>query len=150
MISKVKGQILVFEQVLIFGIAITIFITSFALFAMYQNYYVSSSVQDQLTGVKEYVLSNIIKICEKDDMNSSVVLPIPRIIGNNYYRISLNSTGLTVSMEGNISDFSPLYGLNEMYNFSGMVVSDLGKIVIYKYSNLIYICPTERRCQQSE
>lgn len=137
MISKLKGQILVFEQVLIFGIGVAIFVTSFALFVMYQNYYTSSSTQDQITGVKEYVLSNIIKICEKDE-NSSVVLPIPKIIGNNFYKISLSPAGLNVTTEG-WSDFSPLYGLDKKFEFSGMVVSDLGKIVIYKSGNSVFL-----------
>jgi hypothetical protein len=139
MISKAKGQILVFEQVLIFGIAIAIFVSSYALFTMYQNYYVSSSAQDQLTGVKEYVLSNVLKICENTDTNASVVLSIPKMIGNNYYRIRLQSAGLTVSMEGNVSDFSPLYGLNDTFDFSGMVVSDLGKVVVYKNGRSVYL-----------
>lgn len=139
MISQVKGQILVFEQVLIFGIAVAIFVASFALFVMYQNYYTSSSTQDQLTGVKEFILSDIIKICEKDDMNSSVVLSIPKMIGNNFYKISLSPAGLNVTMEGIASDFSPLYGLNETFEFSGMVVSDLGKIVIYKNGNSVFL-----------
>lgn len=138
MISKRKGQTLVFEQVLIFGIGVAIFATSFALFVMYQNHYTSSSTQDQITGVKEYVLSSIIKICEKDEMNSSVVLPIPKTIGNNFYRVSLSPAGLNVTAEG-ASDFSPLYGLDKKFDFSGMVVSDLGKIVIYKSGNSVFL-----------
>jgi hypothetical protein len=140
--SKKKGQILVFEQVLIFSIGVVILITSFALFTMYQNYYTSSSSMDQLTQVKEYVLSNIIMVCEKE-ANSTVILSIPKTIGNNFYKIRLSPAGLNVTLESGTAigtgDFSPLYGLNATFDFSGMVISDLGKVVIYKNGNAVVL-----------
>jgi hypothetical protein len=139
MSMKTKGQTLVFEQVLIFSISVAIFVVSFALFAMYQNYYTSSSSQDQITGVKEYILSSIIKVCEKKDTNSSIVLSVPRTIGSRFYRISLSPAGLSLAIEGMASDFSPLYGLNETFDFSGRAVSDSGKIVVYKSGTSVFL-----------
>jgi len=138
---KVKGQILVFEQVLIFTIGVAILMMSITLFLMYQNYYSSSTDQDQLTELKEYMLSNIIKICEKREMNSSMVISIPKRIGNNLYRISLSNQGLNITSEQNreLNDFSTLYGLNQSYNFGGMALSDLGEIVLYKNGNTIIL-----------
>jgi hypothetical protein len=137
-----KGQILVFEQVLLFSISIVVFITSFALFMMYQNYYLSETTQDQLTQVKEYIISSIIKLCDKNDFNSSVILSIPKTIGNSFYRISLSPAGLNVTLwpERETGDFSTLYGLNTTFTFEpSMVVSDMGKIVIYKKGNSIIL-----------
>ncbi len=141
MIMKSKGQILVFEQVLLFSIGIIILITSFALFIMYQNYYITETAQDQLTQVKEYVLSHIIKLCEESDLETSVVLTIPERIGNSFYRISMSNIGINITLEpeGKINEFSTLYGLNETFSFSGMVISDKGKVVIYKKRNSIII-----------
>ncbi|MBN1222976.1 MAG: hypothetical protein JXB23_06980 [Candidatus Aminicenantes bacterium] len=130
---------MVFEQVLIFGIGVAIFAASFALFIMYQNHYTQTSSQNQLTGVKEYVLSSIIRICEKEDVNTSVILNVPRTIGNNYYKISLSPEGLNLTIEGIASDYSPLYNLNGRFDFSGMAISDLGKIVIYRMGNEVSI-----------
>jgi len=132
--SKAKGQILVFEQVLIFSIGVIILITSFALFMMYQSFYLSSTTQDQLSEVKAYVLSSIIKLSEEKEMNSSIVISIPKRISNNLYKISLSPIGLNMTLipENQAQDFSALYGLNKTFDFGGMVVSDLGKIVIYK------------------
>ncbi|UCC91363.1 MAG: hypothetical protein JSV39_03555 [Candidatus Aenigmatarchaeota archaeon] len=139
---KSKGQILVFEQVLIFSIGMVILITSFALFMMYQSYYLSETTQDQLTQVKEYVLSSIIKLCEKNDFNSSVILSIPKTIGNSFYRISLSPVGLNITLwpEREAGDFSTLYGLDTTFTFEpSMVVSDMGKIVVYKRGNSIIL-----------
>lgn len=138
---KSKGQILVFEQVLLFSVSVAILITSFALFMLYQNYYLSETTQDQITQVKEYLLSNIIRLCEKEEFNSSIVLSVPRMIGNNFYRIGLSDIGLNLTLEpgGKVYDFSKLYGLNETFDFSGMVISDQGKVVIYKIGNSIII-----------
>ena len=138
---KSKGQTLVFEQVLLFRLGVVILIASFSLFMMYQTYYISETTQDQLTQVKEYTLSHIIKLCEKNEIESTVVLSIPKIIGNGFYRISLSNVGLNLTLEpeGTLSEFSTLYGFNETFSFGGMVVSDRGKIVIYKKGNSIII-----------
>jgi hypothetical protein len=137
---KRKGQTLVFEQVMIFSIGVVILIMSISLFTMYQNYYTSTSTMDQLTEVKEYVLSSIIMVCEKD-ANSTVILTIPKTIGNNFYKLSLSSAGLNVTLESGpaMGDFSPLYGLNATFEFSGMAISDLGKVVIYKNGNSVVL-----------
>jgi cell division protein FtsL len=138
---KSKGQTLVFEQVLLFTIGVVILIISFALFLMYQNFYMTETTQDQITQVKEYVLSNIVTLCKNSDINSSIVLTVPETIGNSLYRVSLSNEGLNVSLEpsGSISDFSTIYGLNETFSFGGMVVSNAGKIVIYKREKSIII-----------
>lgn len=138
---KKKGQILVFEQVLLFSLGIVILLSSFALFYMYQNYYITETTQDQLAQVKEYLLSNIIQLCEKNDLESQIVAPVPKMIGNSFYRVSLSNSGLNVTLEpeGQANQFSTLYGLNETFSFSGMVISDRGEIVIYKRGDSIII-----------
>ena len=45
---KKKAQSLVFEQVLLFSVAIVILMASFALFSMYQGYYMRETMRDQL------------------------------------------------------------------------------------------------------
>lgn len=139
---KLKGQILVFEQVLLFTISVAIFVTSFALFIMYQNYYVSETSGDQLGQVRDYILSHIIEISKNEDFESTATLSIPRRVGNGYYKIKLSDLGINVTFwpvdEGG-ERFSTLYGLNETISFGGEVVSDRGKIVIYKRGNSIYI-----------
>ena len=138
---KSKGQTLVFEQVLLFGLGIVILITSFALFIMYQSFYVSETTQDQLTQVKEYILSNIIKLAEQNELESQIVISVPRTIGNSYYRISLSDIGLNITLEpeGKEGEFTRLFGLNETFSFGGMVISDAGEIVIYKRGDSIII-----------
>lgn len=136
--KKRKGQMLVFEQVLMFSIGVAIMIMAFALFTMYQNYYTSSTASDQMTEVKEYVLSSIIKACESE-ANVTMILTIPKTVSNSFYKISLSNAGLNVTLEpsSGSGDFSPLYGLNETFVFSGMAISDLGKVVVYKNGNLV-------------
>ncbi|MCX6818016.1 MAG: hypothetical protein NTU57_04100 [Candidatus Aenigmarchaeota archaeon] len=138
-VRRRKGQMLVFEQVLMFTIGVTIMIMAFALFTMYQNYYTSSTASDQMTEVKEYVLSSIIKACENRDANVTMILTIPKTVSNSFYKISLSNAGLNVTLEpsSGSGDFSPLYGLNETFVFSGMAISDLGKVVVYKNGNLV-------------
>jgi len=135
-----KGQTLVFEQVLLFTIGIAIFIASFALFSMYQSSYLSVMRWDQLKAVKEYTVSNIIEVSKKHEFESTVLLEIPKRIGNDYYRLTMSPNGLNISfLTGNERDYdsSSLYGLNSSYNLSGSVTSDRGKVIIYKKGNSI-------------
>ncbi|NIO20399.1 MAG: hypothetical protein GTN76_06570 [Candidatus Aenigmarchaeota archaeon] len=136
---KKRGQTVVFEQVLLFTISVAIFISAFALFSMYQSHYLSMTRWDQLKGVKEYMVSNIIELSEKEQFESSVVLKIPQKIGSDYYRITLSPNGLNISFFTGTAgyDFSSLYGLNASYNFSGSITSDRGKVIIYKIGNSI-------------
>ena len=121
-----------------FSIGVAIMIMAFALFTMYQNYYTSSTASDQMTEVKEYVLSSIIKACESD-ANVTMILTIPKTVSNSFYKISLSNAGLNITLEpsSGSGDFSPLYGLNETFVFSGMAISDMGKVVVYKNGNLV-------------
>jgi hypothetical protein len=132
---------MVFEQVLLFTFGVIILVTSFALFTLYQNYYVHQTGQDQITLIKEQVISHIVDLCKGENINSSVAFDIPEVVGNSFYRISLSQSGLNVSMrpDGKINDFSSLYGLNDTFSFGGSVMSEMGQIVIYKKGNSIII-----------
>jgi len=136
-----KGQILVFEQVLIFAIGIAIFISSFAFFHLYQNYYLGSTAEDQLSQIKEYVISHITRLCKIKEMNASVVLTIPKTVGENFYRIKLYDEGLNLTIEPDkkVYVFSSLSYLNSTFNFSGSVISSEGKIVLYKRGDTIIL-----------
>lgn len=139
-----KGQIIIFEQVLLFTMGVTIFVVCFTLFSLYQANYLTITLDDQLTGVKEYVTSNIVELSRKGEFNSTVVLKIPKTIGNEFYRIRFEGSGtatiLNISLIGGKSyKSSELYGLDSHYNFAGDVTSDRGKIVIYKTGNSINI-----------
>jgi len=137
---KLKGQTIVFEQVLLFTIGIVVLISSFSLFVMYQNYYTSATNADHIAEVKEYVLSSIMKLSENREFNSSAIVKIPQTINNEYYRISLTNDGLNISLTtSKMNDFSRLYGLNKTFSFGGTVTSGRGKIVIYKRGDSIII-----------
>jgi hypothetical protein len=133
-----KGQILVFEQVLLFSLGVAIFIASFALFVMYHTHYLAITAEDQIAGVKEYITSNIINLVGKGDFNSSVILKIPRRINNQNYYISLDN-GVKVTLYDGTYDFSDLSTLSESFEFEGENVLSDGEIVIYKIGNKIIL-----------
>ena len=47
-----KAQSVIFEQVILFGIGVAIFIICFAIFNIYQNYFMTISLNDQLGQMK--------------------------------------------------------------------------------------------------
>jgi|YelNatPaOPRAMG01_1025707.scaffolds.fasta_scaffold267500_2 hypothetical protein len=135
-----KGQILVFEQVLLFSVGVIIFITCYALFAAYQSHFLSTTLDDQLDAVKNYVFSNIVEVCKQDGVNSSIIVKIPKTINNKYYRITLSNANLNVSIiETGEYKTSSFYKLNESFKFSGEIDSAKEKIIIYKIGNSIII-----------
>jgi len=133
-----KGQILVFEQVMLFSAGVAIFIVLFTFFTIYQEYFVSVGIEDQLNSVNNWITSNILKISSRQ--NSSIILPIPKRIGNEIYMIKLDNNGLNVTnMALDITKTSNIYGLGKLFNLSGRVLSTGGRILIYKKGNEIIL-----------
>ena len=72
--------------------------------------------------------------------DSSVILKIPKKIGNENYMIELSSDGLNLtSINTKVSKHSSLYSLNETFSLSGKVASGAGSVIIYKTGNQIII-----------
>jgi hypothetical protein len=137
-----KGVSVIFEYALLFMFGIIIFISSVGVFRSYEMYFNSVSADDQLTEVREYVSSNIIKLAEmSSDEESSMVVTIPKKIGGNEgYMIELSGQGLNVtSMNTYISKHSGLFNLSRTMDLGGRVVSGAGSVKIYKTGNQIII-----------
>jgi hypothetical protein len=138
--KSMKAQSMVFEQAMLFSISVAIFVACFAIFSLYNNHFSTITLNDGMDQVSEYIISNIVKLSEKKDANSSVILEIPRRINDQVYNISLTNEGLTLqSTTTRVSRFSNLYGMNEFFNLTGKSVSEEGKIIIYKKGNLIIL-----------
>ena len=137
---KLSGQSLIFEQVLLFGIGVGIFVTLFVAFAVYQTYFSDMSVNNQLSEINDVVALNIIRLTEKENVTAHFMMEIPRRVGDEGYEIILSNTGLEVrSLVSGATKTSSLYGLNETYNMSGSVMSVLGRFIIYKKENKIIL-----------
>jgi len=136
-----KGVSVIIEYTLLFMFGIIIFISSVSVFGNYEAYFNSVSVNDQLIEISEYVGSNIIKLAEMGNVeDSSIILKIPKKIGNDNYMIELSSTGLNVtSTATKVYKHSSLYSLNETFSLSGKVASGAGSVIIYKTGNQIII-----------
>jgi hypothetical protein len=114
-----KGQSPIFEQVMLFSISIAIFIICLSIFHIYEVYFTDIMMEDQLTGVKDFITSNILTLSKKNE-NFSMKLEIPGRILNQIYEINL-------------------YNLTESFEFSGSILSSYGKHIIYKKGNKIII-----------
>lgn len=137
---RLSGQSLIFEQVLLFGIGVAIFIALFITFAMYQNYFAAVNLHNQLDEVKDVVAFNIMKVIEKENVTAHATLEIPREISDEGYEITLSNSGLVVtSLVSGVTKYSSLYGLNETYNMTGSVMSVFGRFIIYKKENKIIL-----------
>lgn len=137
---KLSGQSLIFEQVLLFGIGVGIFVTLFVAFGVYQMHFSDMSVNNQLSEIKDVVVLNIIRLTEKENVTAHFMMEIPRRVGDEGYEIMLSNSGLVVrSLVSDVTKTSSLYGLNETYNMSGSVMSVFGRFIIYKKENKIIL-----------
>lgn len=136
-----KAQVPIFEQVLLFLLGVTIFVVCFAVFSIYQNHFIYIGISDQLDEVKTLVISNIVKLANREnETESEITMEIPRHVGNEPYRIELSQNGLNIiTLVTNISRSSSVYNLNYSINLNGIVSSMSGKVVIYKKGNEITI-----------
>ena len=135
-----KGQGLIFEQVILFSIGVVIFIMCFAVFNIYQNYFSTVNINDQLDQLRSWVSSNILKLTENPDANSSIILEIPRRLAGEEYEIELNEAGIRVMSYATLTEKqTPLFNMSAQYNLSGKVVSSGRRFIIYKRGNEIII-----------
>lgn len=135
-----KGQTLIFEQVLLFGISVAIFLICFGVFNVYQNFFLSVGNTNQLDEVKEWITANILKVASKEDATSFLIVPIPRYVGDAVYQIELKNEGLEVkNLLTNAIKSSSLYTLNETFALSGKTTSIKGKITIKKEGKQIIV-----------
>lgn len=131
-----KGQTLVFEQVLLFGMGVAIFVICFAVFTIYQDFFLSVGGENQHDQVVNLVSTAILKLAEKDQSSnlvSSVTIPIPKAIKNEPYVIRLSSAGLGVVQSGGSGAVktSTLFYLNQSLTMvQGEVASVQGKITV--------------------
>lgn len=137
-----KGQVQVFEQVLLFMIGVLIFIVCFASFSAYESYFVTTGNEDQLIQVRDYIAYAIVKASEGwDTTDLYATLDLPKTIGGELYTVKLSPKGLNVTaMSSMKSKFTDLYGLNLTTELvESEVPSSYGRIVLYKNGNKIIL-----------
>jgi len=138
MMKKIKAQTLVFENVLLFGIGVAIFVLCYAVFTSYQLYFSGVGNIDQMNRIKNIITSNVLFLEEKKTANSSIIIKIPKKIGGQIYKIKLSNDGINVSTSDSYV-FSSLYILDNSLYISGKTTSIKGKVTIYKRGNKIII-----------
>ena len=139
---KLKGQINVFEQVMLFLISVLIFLACLMAFSSYQQYFISTGNSDQLVLVRDYIAYSIIKASEAgNETESYTTLYIPKVIGSETYIIRLSPAGLTLDMPFSKETKSTnLYGIGSSMELgTSDVSSSYGRVILYKDGNKIII-----------
>lgn len=138
--GRAKGQILVFEQVLLFFLGFMIFIACFVIFSTYQGSFINAGNEDQLRQIADYVAYAIVKSSEGwNSTESYVSMELPRSIGGEAYRLRLSAGGLNITMLPSMkSSFTALYGINRSVGLQDSeALSSSGRVVLYKNGNNI-------------
>ncbi len=130
-----KGQTAVFEEVLLFGIAVGIFIASFFVFNYYQELALDTTTEDHMKEMLNYISSVVIDISASEG-NVSTIVTIPERINNRYYTIDFNETGITIkTIQRSITVSTNMYGIQESSGLTikpNTITSISTKIMIYK------------------
>jgi hypothetical protein len=136
-----KGVSLVFEHVLLFMIGIVIFLACFATFRSYELYFTQSITRDQFNEVSEWVVSKMVALSEGDEVNSTLRVRVPALLGNEPYEINLSQEGISVtSLASRRNLFSPLSSINKTFSLGGGFSTLHGsEFLIYKRGNQIII-----------
>lgn len=136
-----KGASLVFEQVMLFMIGVTIFIVSMSIFRSYEIYYTNAITHEQLDEVSGMITSNLLTFSHDPGVNSTMRMSVPHMVGNEHYIIRLNQSGLNLTTMGSgRQSFSPLSSINRTFTLSGGFSTVHGsEFLIYKRGNQIII-----------
>ena len=138
--KKRKAQVQIFEAVLIFGISVSIFTICYFLFSSYHAYFSNVTIHDQLDGVKELAVANMLQLAEKENDidHSSVSVSIPKRIIDIPYEIILYEDRLCIESL-RASQCSNIFNIESVQFQPSKAASVNGKITIYKKGNRIYI-----------
>lgn len=138
---KKKGQTAVFEEVMLFGIGVGIFIASFFIFNYYQDVSLGITGEDHMNEMLQYISSTVMDI-SKSEGNVSVIISIPEKINNEFYSVTLNNTGLYIeTIPDGFVVSSNLYGITDggINIIPATVASVSKKIMVHKKGNDIGI-----------
>ena len=134
--NKMKAQI-VFEQVLLFIIAVAIFLSTYSFFNMYQGSFSLRMRDVYIDLIGERIVLEIIRLCKANDTNITVITQVPDKILGKVYTISLSKDQLKINVSGYEKEYK-LYGF-ENFEFGGSVRSSGKTILIYKKGNSIIL-----------
>lgn len=114
------------------------------IFLNFQDYYKNVAIHDQLNKIENMVVTGIVTVATDEETNSSVMMRIPKTITNEYYEIRFDDGKLNVTLgNGAVDKVSKVFNLDEQlggrYIFQGRLVSNKGKITIYKNGKYINI-----------
>jgi len=129
-----KSQV-VFEQVLLFIISVSIFLSTYSFFNMYQNSFSTRMRDIYIDLVGEKILLGIIDICKTGmNTNTTIIINIPDKILGKTYKVSLDNNQLEIDISGYKKTYK-LYGFEDDFEFSGNTQSSGKIILIYKKGN---------------
>ncbi len=134
-----KGQYQIIEQVILFGVGLIILASVFSIFRLLGDRIGVLSVHDNFRGVGFFVSSGILEVHGQGKYfsNATIKLPVPRIVGNQLYEISLNKHGVHINYtdSGAYKTTVGLYNINgTSATLTGAELSSLSPLEIF-YKN---------------
>ena len=136
-----KGVSLIFEQVMLFVVGVVIFIISLSIFNTYERYYTETIVVNQIENIQQDIVSNLLTFYYNDEINSTLRMSVPEMVGSEHYDIRINQSGLSLTTKvSRKSSFAPLSRINDTFILSGGFSTVHGsEFLIYKRGNQIII-----------
>lgn len=103
MTKTFRGQYQILEQVVLFGIGLIILTSVFSIFSLLGDRIGLVSTHDNFQEVGLMVASNIVEAYGQGKYfyNASLKLPVPRVVGNKVYQLSINDNGVHVNATDN-------------------------------------------------
>lgn len=142
---RMRGQYIVIEQVLLFGVGIVVMMAAYGVFRTLDLQIGKTAATDQFEDVGLGVAGDIVEIYEKSKYfnSSNTTVKIPKILANQMYEIFVDNLGVTVRSVDNpgISSTTGLYNINGTVNVAGRVQSGDMCYAVCRSSNMITCDP---------
>jgi len=99
MAKQLRGQYQILEQVILFGIGLIILTSVFSIFSLLGDRIGFISVHDNFQETGLAVASNLVEVYGQGKYfyNASLILPLPRVVGNRLYRVSIDVDGVHIT-----------------------------------------------------
>lgn len=133
-----KGQNIVVEEVLVFGIGLVLALGLFTTFQTFGNQAQTSVAREKLSTIASYVRATIMQATQIHG-SGKVFMSVPHELSGSSYLIDLNTSQLAVVSADGHSHAMQLHGVESTYALQGQAHSEADRIFVEKNGQNITI-----------
>ncbi len=129
MLKRKKGQQLIVEEMILFGIGLIIALGFLSAFQGFEKGAKEQSGKDQIEQMGEIISAQIMELVQTKS-EGKLIFELPQTLGGERYYIKLKQGGILIQTQSNKVYVTHVFGLDKKYYFKGGIESSSKKATL--------------------